>query len=213
MLTDAQKEKKYAQAREWRKNNPERVRAYNREWRKANPEKKRAIDKKSRLKHIDKARASSRKWQKDNPDKANANSRKYRKSNPDKARSRSREYRNANLEKYRASVSKWGRAHPEYWRAKSRKRRALKNGQTEHFNNLEWQMLCEQYNNRCLRCGEKKVLTPDHIVPLTSGGKDTIDNIQPLCFSCNSSKGARYIVDYRNREPVKVSQLSFNFSS
>jgi 5-methylcytosine-specific restriction endonuclease McrA len=39
-------------------------------------------------------------------------------------------------------------------------------------------------------------LTEDHVVPLSLGGSNDIDNIQPLCKSCNSSKRGRHI-DYR----------------
>jgi 5-methylcytosine-specific restriction endonuclease McrA len=49
---------------------------------------------------------------------------------------------------------------------------------------------------KCLACGKKKVLTIDHIIPLSLGGKNEIDNYQTLCRKCNMAKGNR-IRDYR----------------
>ena len=63
----------------------------------------------------------------------------------------------------------------------------------------EWRALCERYGHRCLKCGEQKPLTPDHVVPLSRGGMNTIDNIQPLCLTCNLQKHAKTI-DYRPGE-------------
>ena len=58
-------------------------------------------------------------------------------------------------------------------------------------------MLCEKYGNRCLACGDTEaMLEADHIVPLTRGGTDDIDNIQPLCGTCNR-KIFVSVVDYR----------------
>lgn len=34
----------------------------------------------------------------------------------------------------------------------------------------------------------KFVWTKDHILPLSQGGSDNIDNIQPLCYQCNFGK-------------------------
>ena len=43
----------------------------------------------------------------------------------------------------------------------------------------------------CAHCGVTENLTIDHIIPLAKGGTNDLDNLQPLCKSCNSSKGAR----------------------
>ena len=60
----------------------------------------------------------------------------------------------------------------------------------------EWQLLCAKYQYRCICCEQPSVLTVDHIVPLVRGGSHNIENLQPLCRSCNSRKGTRTI-DYR----------------
>jgi len=37
----------------------------------------------------------------------------------------------------------------------------------------------------------KTVIAADHIIPLAKNGTNYIENIQPLCYSCNSKKGDR----------------------
>lgn len=63
----------------------------------------------------------------------------------------------------------------------------------------EWEALKRQYNYTCLCCGKQEPeieLTRDHVVPVTKDGNGSIENIQPLCRSCNSRKHAKEI-DYR----------------
>lgn len=43
----------------------------------------------------------------------------------------------------------------------------------------------------CLHCGSSEDLALDHIWPHSKGGSDTYENLQTLCRSCNSKKGAR----------------------
>jgi hypothetical protein len=45
--------------------------------------------------------------------------------------------------------------------------------------------------HRCVKCGHTSHLALDHIFPWSLGGPDTEDNLQVLCRSCNSSKGAK----------------------
>lgn len=54
----------------------------------------------------------------------------------------------------------------------------------------EWEDLKDEFLNTCVRCGLIGYhLEKDHIKPVYQGGSDSIENIQPLCAWCNSSKG------------------------
>lgn len=37
------------------------------------------------------------------------------------------------------------------------------------------------------------LMTKDHIVPVSLGGKDSLDNLQTMCYRCNRSKGNRIV--------------------
>ena len=76
---------------------------------------------------------------------------------------------------------------------------ALKNAPGLHTKE-EWDALKRKYENMCLCCKRYEpeiVLTRDHIVPISKGGPNLIENMQPLCQSCNSKKFNR-VVDFTN---------------
>ena len=67
--------------------------------------------------------------------------------------------------------------------------------------NREWKDKVALYDS-CPRCNRKwtdiecpphlnSVITKDHINPEGGHGWNEIDNLQPMCFSCNSAKGNR----------------------
>lgn len=53
--------------------------------------------------------------------------------------------------------------------------------------------LLHKYKFKCVFCGNKENLTIDHIIPVSKGGSDDEDNLQILCKSCNSKKGAKIV--------------------
>lgn len=77
-------------------------------------------------------------------------------------------------------------AHREHGRRREARQRAGRAIATHTY--AEWLAVCALHGDRCAKCGEAKRLTRDHITPLSKGGHDGIDNIQPLCRSCNARK-------------------------
>lgn len=78
------------------------------------------------------------------------------------------------------------------------------------YTTKQWKQLCAQYDYRCLACGKQftfEELTVDHVVPISKGGTSNIENLQPLCLSCNQSKGAN-TTDYRTKKMVWWEQLA-----
>jgi 5-methylcytosine-specific restriction endonuclease McrA len=81
------------------------------------------------------------------------------------------------------------------------RRRARMRAAPGAYTVAEWEMLVAQYDRcpRCLRAWadiaprstDSVIITADHIVALAKGGSNFIENIQPLCYSCNSQKGDR----------------------
>lgn len=98
-------------------------------------------------------------------------------------------------------VIKWQRNNPDRVNRKKHRRRTRIQAAGGDYTTEQWEALKEKYGRICLRCGVHesiKRLTVDHVVPVSLGGSNSIDNLQPLCQSCNSTKHTE-IVDYRQR--------------
>lgn len=62
---------------------------------------------------------------------------------------------------------------------------------------VEWRRILKRSRGRCAYCGLRRVLTMDHVVPLSRGGRHSIGNVVAACGSCNSSKNSRLLVEWR----------------
>ena len=84
-------------------------------------------------------------------------------------------------------MRKWRADHKDKVSVQKNNRRARE--KRGRITNEEWAQVLEKYGNKCLCCGRSAPdvrITMDHVLPLDKGGMNTIDNVQPLCKSCNS---------------------------
>lgn len=71
--------------------------------------------------------------------------------------------------------------------------------------------LWNKQNKKCNNCGNELNLEEDyygsyidHIIPLGIGGEDKIENMQLLCFQCNSNKNSKDISEmHKSRKVIK----------
>ena len=136
-------------------------------------------------------RAYLKKWRQDHPEYRKA----YMEARPDYRQT----YREANHSKIREHARSYARNHRVERVIHEANRRARKRQAGGTFTRGEWENLCASYNYSCLCCGKQEPeieLTVDHVVPLSQGGSNSLENLQPLCRSCNSRKRTGTI-DYR----------------
>jgi hypothetical protein len=46
---------------------------------------------------------------------------------------------------------------------------------------------------KCRKCGSRRNLHFDHVIPRSWGGASTVENVQVLCRRCNLAKGASLV--------------------
>jgi 5-methylcytosine-specific restriction endonuclease McrA len=151
----------------------------------------------------EKVRIKNAKYQHENRERLNKKSKAWREKNKDYF---SNYFRNVTEERksyVREKVKQWSKNNPDKKRAKAQKRRAAKAGNGGSFTAEEWKALKKECGGVCLCCGKKKKLTVDHVIPVSKGGTSYISNIQPLCQSCNASKGNRSSTDYRPKHVIE----------
>jgi hypothetical protein len=163
--------------KQWRKDNPERVKAQRTAWKRNNLEKVKESDAKSYQKYKEEIQARRREFYKTHPDRYEATLKKkagYQKTHP---------------QVQKKAHKKWAKTHPETIIRLSHEYRARKMGAAGTFTIEEIKQLREKQGNRCYYCGDYLVnVHIEHKTPLIRGGSNDISNIALSCPLCNIRK-------------------------
>ena len=141
------------------------------------------------------ARAKRLPWRTANAESLRANNRERYLNNLQSIRLAALEWAARNPERKRQNNAAWKKANPEQTRLDNNRRRVALAGAAGSHTSAEWLAICKRQNGKCIHCGLKLKLTRDHIVPLSRGGTDFAFNIQGLCGSCNTRKGAKILTN------------------
>lgn len=105
-------------------------------------------------------------------------------------------WRRKNLEHSRAYMRAWKKNHRTQANIGLINYRAKVRAAKGSFTIKEWENKKEDFGNRCVVCKKARKLTVDHIIPISRNGSNYIENIQPLCESCNYSKQDRLMNEF-----------------
>lgn len=136
--------------------------------------------------------------------------RRYHKEYKAKIDEYNRQYYKSHSGEIKQRVRDWEAANPERRRENEiiglHDRRFRKAGLNSKFTRGDWKTCKEYFTEdgeiRCAYCGKPiKRVTIDHVIPITSGGGNAIDNIVPACSRCNSSKSSRPFEEWYREQP------------
>jgi hypothetical protein len=163
----------------------------------------RAKNRKPRLSKEELERRKKERYKRDKK-KILARNNEYRLSHKEDINTKNRERRSSNIEKYR----EYSR---EYY---SKNRQTIRNNLKRRRHNrygvlsipYSTKQVLEKYGSNCHICnqpidlnisrkpgipGWQKALHIDHVIPMSKGGPDTIDNVKPSHAECNLRKHAK----------------------
>lgn len=151
-----------------------------------NPEKCKAQRKQYYNEHLEKHLENCRNWVERNPEKKKEIEKRYR----DKHQKRCNE-----------SNQRWLNANPYKKREYTLRRRARKHATKADYNSHDIEKLYNSQKGLCWWCGKKLNgnYEIDHRIPISRGGRDSLNNICCSCRKCNRSKNDKLPHEWNGR--------------
>lgn len=109
---------------------------------------------------------------------------------------RNRAWKKNNPERAREHKKAFVKNNSEADRIYQANKKARKLGVVGELSVKDWLEVLSAWGSSCLKCGSDHLVEIDHVVPLSKGGMNVKENIQPLCSDCNKRKKMK-IEDYR----------------
>lgn len=140
-----------------------------------------------------------REWSRRNKETVNARVLKHYYLNRDAKIATRKEWYKNNFDRHHATVKKWKLENPEKAliltrRGNQTRRLRMKSNTVFKISTKETKRL---YSKPCFYCGNVGQIELDHVVPIARGGSHGIGNLVPACKSCNASKGAQLLIEWK----------------
>lgn len=190
-LQSACKECRRLIVQKWRQENPDKVRAYSRRYQQENAAARREYSRQRRRRNAEAVRRQKREWREKNLEVA-----------LEQERERLRRWRSLNRERDRAAqrrrAAAFRSANPE--RAREKSRQSKQRWRARRYDGSGYEVAARDIRRLasacCVACG-LPADSLDHVIPLSRGGSHGVGNLAPMCRTCNSSKGAKTISEWR----------------
>lgn len=176
--------------KKWVKDNPDKAKKNKSNWYQKNRERLRKEDAMHYKENAEKIKENVRIWSENNKERKNRTTDRWHKMHPERGR---------------ASRNKWEKLNPDKIAITKRNRYLREINSGDIWTPEQETELINDYCNRCAYCG--KYLdhpTIDHVIPLFSGGNNSMENIVPACTSCNSSKGKKSLLIWMFQQRSKT---------
>lgn len=180
--------------------NRESISEYQRRYRKENKEAIKEYNRKYAEDNREAIRQQKRAYREANAIREAERNRRYREENKEALSEKRRRYRESNKDAIAEANRRWCKENPEARRRGQYKYYARKkNAEHEPYTDADLNQLWHDQGGRCAYCK-----TPlfsdyhrDHVIPLSRGGADKLENIALACPPCNIRKGARPADEFR----------------